>query len=94
MAKYLPGAVLTHGGYVAARGPSKTVLQASQQCRGNFSSANVVRQAADLHDLSNPTLPPGLTINTSPTNDHPIQAMQVVSPKANSRKLFACVSDR
>jgi len=94
MAKYRPGAVLTHGSYVAARGPSKTVLQVSQQCRGNFSSAHVVQQAAKLHDLSNPTLPPGLTISTSPTNDHPIQGMQIVSPNAESRKLFACVSDR
>jgi len=94
MAKYLPGAVLTHGGYIAARGLSTTVLQVSQPCRGNFSSANGAQQAANLRDLSNPALPPGLTINISPTNDHPIPAMRIVSPNAESRKLFACVSNR
>jgi len=91
MAKYLPGADLTHGGCIAARGLSKTVLQ---PCRGNFSSANVVQQAANLHDLSNPVLPPGLTINTSPTTDHPIQPMQIVSPNTGRRRLFSRASDR
>jgi branched-chain amino acid transport system substrate-binding protein len=91
MAKSLPGADLTDGGYIAAYGLSKTMLQVLQQCKGNFSRANVMKQAANLHDLSNPVLLPGITINTSPTNYHPIRAMQLVSWDAKSWKLFGHV---
>jgi branched-chain amino acid transport system substrate-binding protein len=30
-----------------------------------------------LHDLEIPTLLPGIKVNTSPTNFHPIRAMQL-----------------
>ncbi len=91
MAKYLPGADLTDGGYIAAYGLSKTVLQVLQQCKGNFSRANVMKQAANLHDVSNPVLLPGIKINTSPTNYHPIKAMQLESWDGKSWKLFGNV---
>jgi branched-chain amino acid transport system substrate-binding protein len=91
MAKYMPGADLTDGGYIAAYGLSKTVLQVLQQCKGNFSRANIIKQAANLHDLSNPVLLPGIKINTSPTNYHPIRAMQLESWDGKSWKLFGDV---
>ncbi len=91
MAKYMPGADLTDGGYIAAYGLSKTVLQVLQQCKGNFSRANIIKQAANLHDLSNPVLLPGIKINTSPTNYHPIRAMQLESWDGKSWKLFGNV---
>ena len=50
-----------------------------------------MKQAANLHDLSNPVLLPGITINTSPTNYHPIRAMQLVSWDGKSWKLFGSV---
>ena len=68
MAKYLPGADLTDGGYIAAYGLSKTMLHVLQQCKGSLSRANVMKQAANLHDLSSAVLLPGISINTSPTN--------------------------
>lgn len=91
MAKYLPGADLTDGGYIAAYGLSKTMLQVLQQCKGNFSRANIMKQAANLHDVSDPVLLPGITINTSPTNYHPIRAMQLESWDGKSWKLFGNV---
>jgi branched-chain amino acid transport system substrate-binding protein len=77
MNKYMPGADQTDGGYIAAYGLSKTMLQVLQQCNGDFSRANVMKQATSLHDVESPVLLPGIKLNTSPTNYHPITAMQL-----------------
>jgi branched-chain amino acid transport system substrate-binding protein len=47
-----------------------------EQCNSDFSRENVVRQATSTTDMENPVLLPGI-INTSPTNYHPIRAMQL-----------------
>jgi len=78
MGKYMPGADLTDSGYVFAYGVSKTMLQVLKQCNGDFSRANVMKQATNLHDLELPTLLPGIKVNTSPTNYHPIRALQML----------------
>ncbi|HEX3399957.1 MAG TPA: ABC transporter substrate-binding protein [Acetobacteraceae bacterium] len=77
MDKYLPGADQTDGGYVAAYAVSDTMLKVLKQCNGDFSRENIMKQVANLHDVSNPLLLPGIKINTSPTNYHPIKAMQL-----------------
>jgi branched-chain amino acid transport system substrate-binding protein len=77
MAKYMPGADTTDGSYVYAYGVSKTMLQVLKQCNGDFSRANIMKQAANLHDLTLPVLLPGIKVNTSPTNFHPVLGMQL-----------------
>jgi branched-chain amino acid transport system substrate-binding protein len=78
MAKYMPGADLTDSSYVYAYGVSLTMLQVLKQCNGDFSRANVMKQAANIHDLELPTLLPGIKVSTSPTNFHPIKALQML----------------
>ena len=53
------------------------MLQVLKQCEGNFTRENIMKQAANLHDLELPTLLPGIKVNTSPTNYHPIRQMQL-----------------
>ena len=77
MAKYMPGADLTDGNYIFAYGVSTMMLQVLKQCDGDFSRANIMKQAANLHDPDDPVLLPGIKVNTSPTNYHPIRAMQL-----------------
>jgi ABC-type branched-subunit amino acid transport system substrate-binding protein len=77
MAKYMPGADLTDGNYSFAYGVSMVMWQVLKQCNGDFSRANIMKQAANLHDAYDPVLLPGITVNTSPTNFHPIRAMQL-----------------
>ncbi len=48
------------------------MLQVLKQCNGDFSRKNVMKQATNLHNLELPVLLPGIKINTSPTNYHPI----------------------
>jgi branched-chain amino acid transport system substrate-binding protein len=78
MDKYMPGADQTDGGYIAAYAVSDTMLKVLKQCDGDFSRENIMKQATNLHDVDNPLLLPGIKINTSPTNYHPIRAMQLI----------------
>lgn len=77
MAKYMPGADLTDANHTFGYGVSIAMRQVLQQCDGKFSRENIMKQAANLHDLSIPVLLPGIKVNTSPTNFHPIRAMQL-----------------
>ena len=52
-------------------------MQVLRQCEGDFSRENVMRQATGLRGVALPTLLPGITLNTSPTNYHPIRQMQL-----------------
>ena len=78
MAKYNPSGDVTDAATVFAYGISLTMLQVLKQCDGDFSRANVMKQAESLHDVENPTLLPGIRISTSPTDHRPIRAMQMV----------------
>jgi branched-chain amino acid transport system substrate-binding protein len=88
MTKYMPGADMTDNSYVFAYGVSKTMLQVLKQCDGDFSRENIMKQAANLHDFEVPTLLPGIKVNTSPTNFHPIRAMQLEKWDGKTWKLF------
>ena len=76
MAKYIPEGDTTDAATVFAYGICTTMLGVLQQCNGDFSRTNVMRQAEKLHDMDNPILLPGIRINTSPTDHRPIKAMQ------------------
>jgi branched-chain amino acid transport system substrate-binding protein len=44
------------------------VVRVLKQCGNDLSGGNIMRQAANLHDLELPLLLPGIRINTSPTD--------------------------
>ena len=77
MAKYMPGADTADGNYLFAYAVSKAMLQVLKQCEGNFTRENIMKQASNLHDLELPTLLPGIKVNTSPTNYHPIRQLRL-----------------
>jgi branched-chain amino acid transport system substrate-binding protein len=77
MNKYAPTADQKDAATVFAYGITMTMMQVLKQCNGNFSSANVMHQAENLHDLEIPTLLPGIKINTSRTDHRPIRSMQL-----------------
>ena len=91
MNKYMPGSDQSDNNYVVAYGFSKTMLQVLKQCDGDFSRENIMKQANNLHDLEIPVLLPGLKINTSPTNHHPVRAMQLEKWNGKSWVLFGDV---
>jgi len=77
MAKYLPSADITDGLYVWGYGVSYLLWKVLEQCNGDFSRENVMKQATDIRNLEVPVLLPGITVNTSPTNYHTIRALQL-----------------
>jgi branched-chain amino acid transport system substrate-binding protein len=91
MKKYLPDADLADANYVYAYGVGLTMVQVLKQCNGDFSRDNVMKQAANLNNLELPTLLPGIKISTSPTNYHPIQAMQLQKWDGKTWVLFGDV---
>jgi branched-chain amino acid transport system substrate-binding protein len=77
MTKYMPGADQSDNNYITAYAFCKTLMQVLKQANGDFSRENIMKQANNLHDLEIPVLLPGLKVNTSPTNHHPVRAMQL-----------------
>jgi len=74
----LPGADKKDVSYAYAYSVAKTMVQVLKQCGSDLSLENVMHQATNLNDLSLPTLLPGIKVSTSPTNYHPIRAMQLM----------------
>jgi len=91
MNKYLPGADQTDGGYIAAYAVSDTMLKTLKQCDGDFSRENIMKQATNLHNPGNPLTLPGIEINTSPTNYHPMKGMQLQKWTGKTFELFGDV---
>jgi branched-chain amino acid transport system substrate-binding protein len=77
MRKYMPGAKQTDLYSVLGYAAATTMTQVLTQCGADLSRGNIMRQAAALHDFQVPVLPPGVRINTSPTNFQPIRQMQL-----------------
>jgi branched-chain amino acid transport system substrate-binding protein len=88
MAQYYPEGNLKDAGNVTAFGLTHTMLYVLKQCGNDFSRENLMKQATNLHDLENPALLPGIKINTSPTNYHPIRQLQLMRWSGKSWDLF------
>jgi branched-chain amino acid transport system substrate-binding protein len=77
MAKQMPGADLTDSNYVYGYMASRVMHHVLGKCGGNFARDNVMKQATSIDNLEVPVLLPGIKVITSPTNYHPIRAMQL-----------------
>ncbi|MBS0562854.1 MAG: ABC transporter substrate-binding protein, partial [Proteobacteria bacterium] len=77
MAKNMPGADTADNNYAFAYGVCQPMVQVLKQCGDDLSRENIMKQAANLHDVDCKVLLPGIKVNTSPTNFHPIKAMQL-----------------
>jgi branched-chain amino acid transport system substrate-binding protein len=65
-----------------------TVLKA---CGDNLTRENIMKQAANLHDVKMPMLLPGITLSTSPADFAPIKQMQLEKFDGTTWKLFGDV---
>ncbi len=91
MNKYLPTALQTDSNYIAGYQYAETLAKVLRQCGNDLSRANIMRQAANIHDLGEDVLLPGVVINTSPTNFHPVRQMQLTRFNGKSWVLFGDV---
>jgi branched-chain amino acid transport system substrate-binding protein len=77
MAKYLPSADISDGLYVWGYSVSYILWKVLEQCGGDFSRENIMKQATNIRNLEVPMLLPGIIVNTSPTDYHTIRALQL-----------------
>ena len=88
MDKYMPGANQGDVNYVYAYSVSFLMEQTLKKCGDDLTRENVMKQAANLQKLRVPMLLPGITVNTSPTDFYPIQAVQLQRFKGETWELF------
>jgi len=91
MKAYLPNADLSDNNYPATYCISLTLVQVVKQCGDDLTRENIMRQAANLHDLELPTALPGIKVDTSPTNYHPIRSLRMMRFSGKSWELFGSV---
>jgi branched-chain amino acid transport system substrate-binding protein len=78
MNSHFPEGDKTSSFTVYAYSVAQTLVQVLKQSGDDLTRENVMRQAANLKDLSLPMLVPGITINTSSTDYFPIEQMQMM----------------
>ncbi len=93
MAKYYPDGDLKDAGNVYGFGITHTMLTVLKNCGEDLSRENMMKQATSLRDLENPALLPGIRINTSPTNYHPIRQLQLMRWTGTTWDLFGDIID-
>ena len=88
MEKYLPQGNMSDASYTYAYSVSATMRHVLTECGDNLTRANLMKQAASMHDLVVPILLPGIKINTSPTDFYPIQSVQLARFDGETWQLF------
>ena len=78
MKKYFADGNADDANNVYATLAAQTMVHVLKQCGNDLSRANVMKQAAAIKDLALPLFIPGIKAETSPTDYHPIQQMQLV----------------
>ncbi len=91
MKKYLPSADLADANFGYGFATAGTMAHVLRQCGDDLSRANVMKQAASISGLQAPTFLPGVLIATSPSNFHPIRAMQMQKWDGAAWQLFGPV---
>ena len=71
-------------GYAVAALMTETL----KRCGNDMTRANLMKQAAGFQKYRLPLLLPGITVNTSPTDFYPIQAVQLQRFKGETWELF------
>jgi branched-chain amino acid transport system substrate-binding protein len=88
MAKYFPDGNPKDGYNLYAYSVAGVLIRILKQCNGNFARENIMREANNLRDVEVPTMLPGIKVNTSPTNHHPLQQMQLQKWEGDGWKRF------
>ena len=88
MAKNMPGENTSDGSYVFAYAVATLMAETLKKCGDNLTRENVMKQAASFHGLQLPLVLPGITVNTSPTDYYPLQAVRLARFKGETWDLF------
>ena len=93
MKKYYPEGSIEDVFNVYAYSVPYTLVQVLKQCGNDLSRENIMRQAANMKDLTVPMLLPGIKVNTSPTDFAPIEQEQLAKFDGERWALFGEMFD-
>jgi branched-chain amino acid transport system substrate-binding protein len=88
MKKYYPGGSLADVNNVYGYSVAQTMVAVLKACGDNLTRDNVMKEAANIHDLQLPMLLPGIHLSTSPTDFAPIKQMHLQRFEGETWKLF------
>jgi len=78
MDKYYPDGDRTNGLVGYGYSVAQTMVQVLKQCGDNLTRENVMKQAASLKNVQQDLFLPGIAINTSPADFHPLKQNQMM----------------
>jgi branched-chain amino acid transport system substrate-binding protein len=88
MDKWMPGANKGDANHVYGYAVSSLMHETLKRCGNDLTHANLMKQASSFQKFRVPMLLPGITVNTSPTDFYPIQAVRLARFKGQSWDLF------
>jgi branched-chain amino acid transport system substrate-binding protein len=91
MREYMPLSDIKNDGHTYGYAVAHTMIEVLRRCGDNLTRANIMRVAANLHELEIPLLLPGIRVDTRPTNFYPIRSMQLARFRGQSWELFGDV---
>jgi ABC-type branched-subunit amino acid transport system substrate-binding protein len=75
--KYAPDADPADLNWTYGYNMAQAMVYVLQQCKGDFSRENIMKQATSLHGVSFDLMLPGVTADTSPTDYRPLKVMRL-----------------
>ena len=88
MKKYYSGGSLADVNNVYGYSAAETLVHVLKAAGNDLTRENIMKQAANIHDLKLPMALPGVTVSTSPTDFAPIKQMQLQKFEGETWKLF------
>jgi len=86
--KYYPEANRADANVIYGYAVAQTMVHVLQQCGNNLTRANVMKQAASMHDYTVAGLLPGVKINTSASDFAPVSQLQLMRLKGDTWERF------
>ena len=88
MDKNMPTANKADANHIYGYAVAVLMTETLKRCGDDVTRANLMKQAASFQKYRLPLLLPGITVNTSPTDFYPIQAVQLQRFKGETWELF------
>ena len=88
MQKYYSAGNVADSNNVYAYSAAQTMLHVLKASGDNLTRENIMKQAADIHELKLPMLLPGISLSTSAEDFAPIKQMQLMKFDGNTWQLF------
>ena len=89
--QYMPEANRSDSYIMYGYNTAQTMVAVLKNAGDNLTRENVMKQAANMKNIEVDGVPPGVLINTTPTNYGPVSQLQLMRVKGEAWELFGSV---